>query len=133
MLRRLFLWLYAALYDLFNGPGERAGLREQRHDLLTQAAGATIEIGAGTGLNLPVTSPGQGRSAAPARGLSSVRAVVRLRTAGGHCRACCRLRVTTVRTAPDRGPGPASAGQCISPAGRRAAGKPRLVVAALPE
>ncbi len=52
MLKRLFSWCYAGTYDLFNGPAERAGLREQRHDLLTQATGATIEIGAGTGLNL---------------------------------------------------------------------------------
>jgi ubiquinone/menaquinone biosynthesis C-methylase UbiE len=52
MLKRLFLWLYAATYDVFNGPAERAGLREQRHDLLARATGATIEIGAGTGLNL---------------------------------------------------------------------------------
>jgi ubiquinone/menaquinone biosynthesis C-methylase UbiE len=47
------LRLYAATYDLFNKPAERAGLRQQRHDLLAQATGATIEIGAGTGLNLP--------------------------------------------------------------------------------
>lgn len=52
MLKRLFLWSYAAMYDLFNASAERAGLREQRHDLLAQATGATIEIGAGTGLNL---------------------------------------------------------------------------------
>jgi ubiquinone/menaquinone biosynthesis C-methylase UbiE len=52
VLKRLFSWCYAGTYDLFNGPAERAGLREQRHDLLTQATGATIEIGAGTGLNL---------------------------------------------------------------------------------
>lgn len=57
MLRRLFSWCYAGTYDLFNGPAERAGLREQRHDLLTQATGATIEIGAGTGLNLPHYPP----------------------------------------------------------------------------
>jgi hypothetical protein len=37
VLRRLFLWFYAATYDLFNGPAEQAGLREQRHDLLAQA------------------------------------------------------------------------------------------------
>jgi ubiquinone/menaquinone biosynthesis C-methylase UbiE len=53
VLKRLFSWCYAATYDLFNGPAERAGLREQRRDLLAQATGATIEIGAGTGLNLP--------------------------------------------------------------------------------
>jgi ubiquinone/menaquinone biosynthesis C-methylase UbiE len=52
VLKRLFSWRYAGTYDLFNGPAERAGLREQRHDLLTEATGATIEIGAGTGLNL---------------------------------------------------------------------------------
>jgi ubiquinone/menaquinone biosynthesis C-methylase UbiE len=57
MLKRLFSWFYAATYDLFNGPAERAGLRKQRHDLLAQAAGATIEIGAGTGLNLPLYPP----------------------------------------------------------------------------
>jgi ubiquinone/menaquinone biosynthesis C-methylase UbiE len=57
MLQRLFLWFYAAMYDLFNGPAERAGLREQRRDLLAQATGATIEIGAGTGLNLPHYPP----------------------------------------------------------------------------
>ena len=52
MLKRLFLWSYAAMYDRFNAPAERAGLREQRRDLIAQATGATIEIGAGTGLNL---------------------------------------------------------------------------------
>jgi len=35
VLKPLFSWCYAATYDLFNGPAERAGLREQRHDLLT--------------------------------------------------------------------------------------------------
>jgi hypothetical protein len=53
MLTRLFRWCYAASYDLLNGPAEGAGLRQQRRDLLAQATGATIEIGAGTGLNLP--------------------------------------------------------------------------------
>src|SRR5689334_22763281 len=53
MLKHLFQRFYAATYDLISGPAERAGLRQQRHDLLAQATGATIEIGAGTGLNLP--------------------------------------------------------------------------------
>ena len=57
MLKRLFLWCYAATYDLISGPAERAGLRDQRHDLLAQAIGATVEIGAGTGLNLPHYPP----------------------------------------------------------------------------
>ena len=57
MLKRLFLLCYAALYDRISGPAERAGLRERRHDLLAQATGATVEIGAGTGLNLPHYPP----------------------------------------------------------------------------
>src|SRR5580692_6303770 len=57
MLERLFLRAYAAMYDVVNGPAERAGLRQQRHDLLAQATGATIEIGAGTGANLPHYPP----------------------------------------------------------------------------
>src|SRR5580700_1448055 len=57
MLKRLFPRCYAATYDILNGPAERAGLRQQRHDLLAQATGATIEIGAGTGLNLPHYPP----------------------------------------------------------------------------
>ena len=57
MLKRLFLRCYAATYDLFIGPAERAGLRQQRRDLLAQATGATAEIGAGTGLNLPHYPP----------------------------------------------------------------------------
>jgi ubiquinone/menaquinone biosynthesis C-methylase UbiE len=48
MMRRLF----AALYDTVGKGSEAAGLREERRQLLAQAAGATIEIGAGTGLNL---------------------------------------------------------------------------------
>jgi ubiquinone/menaquinone biosynthesis C-methylase UbiE len=57
MFRRLLRWLYAALYNVANRPAERAGLREERHALLAQASGATIEIGAGTGLNLPHYPP----------------------------------------------------------------------------
>jgi ubiquinone/menaquinone biosynthesis C-methylase UbiE len=57
MLKRLFQRFYAATYDILNGPAERAGLHQQRHDLLAQATGATIEIGAGTGLNPPHYPP----------------------------------------------------------------------------
>jgi ubiquinone/menaquinone biosynthesis C-methylase UbiE len=57
VLKPLFLWCYAATYDLFNGPAERAGLAGQRRDLLAEATGAAIEIGAGTGLNLPHYPP----------------------------------------------------------------------------
>ncbi|MFC8448129.1 class I SAM-dependent methyltransferase [Kitasatospora sp. NPDC057223] len=53
MFRELSRRCFAAAYDTINGPAERAGLRERRRTLLARAAGATIEIGAGTGLNLP--------------------------------------------------------------------------------
>jgi len=48
----MFKAFYAAIYDRIFSGAERAGLSEDRHALLAQAAGATIEIGAGTGLNL---------------------------------------------------------------------------------
>lgn len=48
MMRRLF----AALYDTVSRGSEAAGLREERKQLLSGAEGATLEIGAGTGLNL---------------------------------------------------------------------------------
>jgi ubiquinone/menaquinone biosynthesis C-methylase UbiE len=47
MRRRLF----AALYDTVSKGSEAAGVREERRQLLASAEGATIEIGAGTGLN----------------------------------------------------------------------------------
>jgi ubiquinone/menaquinone biosynthesis C-methylase UbiE len=49
----LFKWFYATMYDRINQPAETAGLRAERQRLLAQASGQTIEIGAGTGLNLP--------------------------------------------------------------------------------
>lgn len=48
MMRRLF----AALYDTIGKASEAAGMRERRRRLLAAAAGATLEIGAGTGRNL---------------------------------------------------------------------------------
>jgi ubiquinone/menaquinone biosynthesis C-methylase UbiE len=45
--------IFAAVYDPFLWVSERAGLRAQRQDLLTRAQGTTVEIGGGTGLNLP--------------------------------------------------------------------------------
>jgi ubiquinone/menaquinone biosynthesis C-methylase UbiE len=44
---------FAATYDLFLWAGERAGVRSLRAELLEGARGCTVEIGAGTGLNLP--------------------------------------------------------------------------------
>jgi SAM-dependent methyltransferase len=43
---------FAALYERGLAAAERAGLRDRRRDLLAQARGATLELGAGTGLNL---------------------------------------------------------------------------------
>jgi SAM-dependent methyltransferase len=43
---------FALLYDPFLWIGERAGVRPHRRGLLSQAAGCTLEIGSGTGLNL---------------------------------------------------------------------------------
>jgi len=47
----------AALYDRMTGPAERAGLRKMRAELLAEASGRTLELGAGTGLNLSHYSP----------------------------------------------------------------------------
>lgn len=44
--------VFAALYDAFNKGSEAAGMRDERRQLLAGAEGATLEIGAGTGLNL---------------------------------------------------------------------------------
>jgi ubiquinone/menaquinone biosynthesis C-methylase UbiE len=44
---------FAYIYDPFLWVGERAGLRAHRHELLGQARGFTVDIGSGTGLNLP--------------------------------------------------------------------------------
>lgn len=56
MLQRLYdaTWgrAFAAGYDRFLQASEQAGLHEQRRQVLSAATGATLEIGAGTGLNL---------------------------------------------------------------------------------
>jgi len=44
---------FAAVYDPFLWVGERAGVRALRKELLGKARGFTVEIGSGTGLNLP--------------------------------------------------------------------------------
>jgi SAM-dependent methyltransferase len=44
---------FAVLYDPFVWAGERTGMRARRRGLLSQARGRTLEIGSGTGLNLP--------------------------------------------------------------------------------
>jgi SAM-dependent methyltransferase len=45
--------LFAALYDRMMAPVERAGLAEHRRRLLAAARGRVLEVGAGTGANLP--------------------------------------------------------------------------------
>jgi ubiquinone/menaquinone biosynthesis C-methylase UbiE len=44
---------FAVVYDPFVWAGERAGVHALRRQLLNKARGRTVEIGAGTGLNLP--------------------------------------------------------------------------------
>ena len=44
--------MYAAIYDKMNAGPEEAGVGAFRYELISAAKGATIEIGAGTGLNL---------------------------------------------------------------------------------
>jgi ubiquinone/menaquinone biosynthesis C-methylase UbiE len=45
--------IFAALYDPMSRESEEAGVRAMRQDLLAEAAGAVLEIGGGTGVNLP--------------------------------------------------------------------------------
>ena len=49
----MYSHLFAALYDTFFRRAERAGREDHRRALLASARGCTLEIGAGTGLNLP--------------------------------------------------------------------------------
>jgi len=48
------LWekVFAAGYDRFMAGTEEAGLRDMRRELLAEARGRTLEIGAGTGANV---------------------------------------------------------------------------------
>jgi ubiquinone/menaquinone biosynthesis C-methylase UbiE len=48
----LVLRYYAFAYDVLSSPAEQAGLAARRHELLSLAEGATLELGAATGLNL---------------------------------------------------------------------------------
>ena len=54
------LWgpAFARLYDRMAGSMEDAGLRETRRELLGRAHGRTVEIGAGTGVNLDLYPEG---------------------------------------------------------------------------
>lgn len=48
------LWdrAFASIYDRMTAESERAGMSDKRHDLVADARGDTLELGAGTGLNL---------------------------------------------------------------------------------
>jgi ubiquinone/menaquinone biosynthesis C-methylase UbiE len=46
--------IFAACYDRLSAGAEKAGLRAHRESLLSQATGRVLEIGAGTGANLPL-------------------------------------------------------------------------------
>jgi len=54
----MFTAFYAAIYDRISSGSERAGMSGERRGLLAQATGATIEIGAGTGVNVAHFPPG---------------------------------------------------------------------------
>jgi ubiquinone/menaquinone biosynthesis C-methylase UbiE len=49
---------FTAFYDRAMKSTEEAGMREKRREVLSEAAGRTIDIGAGTGLNLELFPPG---------------------------------------------------------------------------
>src|SRR4051794_31492935 len=49
--------VFAGLYEMSLKATEEAGLAERRRDLLARAEGAALELGAGTGLNLPYYTP----------------------------------------------------------------------------
>lgn len=49
----LYARLFASAYDRVLAGSERAGLAALRRELLSHARGRTLEVGAGTGLNLP--------------------------------------------------------------------------------
>ena len=44
---------FARFYDRMTAGAEKAGLRAHRQALLTKASGKVLEIGGGTGANLP--------------------------------------------------------------------------------
>ena len=51
-------WLMSAIYDRFMAASEAACLTQWRQALLLELAGEVLEVGAGTGVNLPHYPPG---------------------------------------------------------------------------
>jgi ubiquinone/menaquinone biosynthesis C-methylase UbiE len=52
-MRNLWEYVFSAIYDPLLWIGERAGMAKRRGSLLAMANGRVLELGAGTGLNLP--------------------------------------------------------------------------------
>lgn len=50
-------WLLSRCYDVLTAPAERAGLGRWRDDLLGDLKGVVLELGSGTGRNLPHYGP----------------------------------------------------------------------------
>lgn len=48
----LYARIFASAYDRFMAAAEKAGMADLRHRVLAPASGHTVEIGAGTGLNI---------------------------------------------------------------------------------
>lgn len=51
---RVYNHIFAAMYDRFMAASEKAGMRDKRRSLLEAASGTVMEIGAGTGVNIPL-------------------------------------------------------------------------------
>jgi SAM-dependent methyltransferase len=85
---RVWASAFAAAYEPFLWVGEQGGLRKQRKELLERSVGCTIEIGAGTGLNLAHYPD-------DLDGLVLIEpdAAMRRRLAGRLARRCVRARV----------------------------------------
>jgi ubiquinone/menaquinone biosynthesis C-methylase UbiE len=52
-MRKLWEHVFSAIYDPLLWIGERRGMARRRANLLAQASGRVLELGAGTGLNIP--------------------------------------------------------------------------------
>ena len=67
--------VFASIYDIALAPLELAGLSRLRRGLISEARGAVLDIGTGTGLNFPHYAPGA-RVFAPgsSQGLRSTKA-----------------------------------------------------------
>ncbi len=60
--RRRGHWVYAALYDRMTGPLEQGVFGTRRSGLLAGLPGEVLDVGAGTGANLPTSAAPAGWS-----------------------------------------------------------------------